>query len=135
MTPLSQLLLQLVNSMKRISLSDGAMEPKYTSRQTIESKVGTVHGWEELLTCTGFHFIGPMKDVPATIVFPEHDDSGLQRKANKHIEALLGLPSPSLKALGPLSKHSSIAQRLHGAVRSIDPHVIECVTTVTEDLY
>ena len=102
--------------MKRISQSDGAVEPKYTSRQTIESKVGSVHGWEELLTYTGFHFIGPMKDVPATIVFPEHDDSGLQRKAHKQIEALLGIPAPSLKALASLSKHPSVARGLLTAV-------------------
>ena len=86
----------------------------------MESKVGTVHGWEDLLTSTGFHFIGPMKDVPATIVFPEHDDSGLQRKAQKHIEALLGIPSPCLKALSSLSKHPEVVQPLVDAVSSLN---------------
>lgn len=72
-------------------------------RQTVESKVGSVHGWEEFLACTGFHFISQIKkDVPATIVFPEHDDSGLQRKAQKQIEALLGrrLLSVSSQCIG-----------------------------------
>ena len=72
----------------------------------VESKVGSVHGWEDLLVCTGFHFISQIKkDVPATIVFPEHDDSGLQRKCQKHIEALLGTAthfhSPVLASLVP----------------------------------
>ena len=92
------------------------MEPKYTSRQVVESKVGTVRGWEDMLTCTGFHFIGPMKDVPATIVFPEHDDSGLQRKAQKHLEALLGIPLPCISALASLSKHPGVVQPLVDAV-------------------
>ena len=105
-----------MNSLKRIAQCDGLVEPKYTSRHAVESKVGTVHGWEEMLTYTGFHFIGPMKDVPATIVFPEHDDSGLQRKAQKHLEALLGIPSHCLKALAPLSKHPEVVQPLVDAV-------------------
>lgn len=82
---------QIFSSLKRISQCNGVVEPKYTTRQAVESKVGSVHGWEELLECTGFHFISQIKkDVPATIVFPEHDDSSLQRKCQKHIEALLG---------------------------------------------
>ena len=82
---------QIVSSLKRIAQSGGLVEPKYTARHSVESKVGSVHGWEELLASTGFHFISQMKkDVPATIVFPEHDDSGLQRRAQKYIEALLG---------------------------------------------
>ena len=84
-------LFQIVSSLKRIAQSDGLVEPKYTARHSVESKVGSVHGWEELLASTGFHFISQIKkDVPATIVFPEHDDSGLQRRAQKYIEALLG---------------------------------------------
>ena len=94
------------------------MEPKYTARQNIESKIGTVHGWEELLSCIGFHFISQLKkDVPATIVFPEHDDSGLFRKCQKHLEALLGLPPPCLKALASLSKSPSIARCLLATLR------------------
>ena len=84
--------LQVVSSLKHLTqLQNGAAEPKCTARQSIESKIGTVHGWEELLSCTGFHFISQLKkEVPATIVFPEHDDSGLLRKCQKHLEALLG---------------------------------------------
>ncbi len=102
--------------MKRIAQSEGSMEPKYTSRQSIESKVGSVQGWQELLTCTGFHFINAMKEVPATIVFPEHDDSGLQRKAQKHLEALLGIPAQSLKALSTLCRQPAIAKGFLSAV-------------------
>lgn len=66
-------------------------EPKVANRSTIESKLGSVNGWEELLSCNGFHFISPMKkDMSATIVFPEHDDSGLQKRTRRSIEALLG---------------------------------------------
>ena len=102
--------------MKRIAQADGLAEPKYTSRQAVEVKVGRVQGWEDLLSCTGFHFIGPMKDVPATIVFPEHDDSGLQRRAMRHLEALLGLPRGCLQALIALSKQAEVAAPILNAV-------------------
>ena len=72
------------------------MEPKVANRSTIESKVGSIKGWEELLACNGFHFISrntnssSSKDVQSTIVFPEHDDSGLQKRTHRSIEGLLG---------------------------------------------
>ena len=83
---------QIFSSLKRISQYSGVVAPRYTTRQVVESKVGSVHGWEELLVCTGFHFISQIKKgVPATIVFPEHDDSGLQSKCQEHVDALLGM--------------------------------------------
>lgn len=52
----------------------------------------SVQGWEDVLSCNGFRFIGQLKkDVPATIVFPEHDDSGLLKKTHKYLDALLGM--------------------------------------------
>ena len=81
-------------------------------------QVGSVLGWEELLACTGFHFISQVKkDVPPAIVFPEHDDSGIQRKAQKQIEALLGqsarpgtvlTPSPLSPSPLPSSSHQPL---------------------------
>ena len=66
-------------------------EPKVANRSTIESKVGSINGWEDLLSCNGFHFIDPVrKDMQATIVFPEHDDSGIQKRTHRTIEGLLG---------------------------------------------
>lgn len=110
----------IVSALKHLTqLQNGAVEPKYTARQSVESKIGTVHGWEELLSCTGFHFISQLKkDVPATIVFPEHDDSGLLRRCQKHLEALLGLPPPCLKTLASLSKNPSIARCLLATLRA-----------------
>lgn len=94
------------------------VEPKYTARHAVESKVGSVPGWEEFLVCTGFHFISQLKkDVPATIVYPEHDDSGLQRKVQRFIEALLGIPSQCVKALALLIKEPRVAKPLLTAVR------------------
>lgn len=110
------LILQIASSLKRIAQADGLAEPKYTSQQAVEGKVGSVEGWRDLLSYTGFHFIGAMKDVPATIVFPEHDDSGLQRKALRHLEALLGLPQGCIQALATLSKHSDVAAPLLSTV-------------------
>ena len=78
--------------------------------------MGGVQGWQDLLSYTGFHFIGAMKDVPATIVFPEHDDSGLQRRALRHLEALLSLPQACLVALCSLSKRHDVAAPLLSAV-------------------
>jgi len=107
------------------------VEPKYTTRQAVESKVGSVHGWEELLECTGFHFISQIKkDVPATIVFPEHDDSSLQRKCQKHIEALLGMSThfthPLFLALPPPVKVEGCP--------SFEPHSY-WVKSSTSDVY
>ena len=78
--------------MKHLSQGITQSEPKVANRNTIESKLGSVEGWEELLACNGFHFINSSKkEIPSTIVFPEHDDSGLQKKTHKAIEALLGM--------------------------------------------
>ncbi len=110
---------QISSSLKRIAQADGLAEPKYTSQQAVEAKVGGIEGWQDLLSYTGFHFIGAMKEVPATIVFPEHDDSGLQRKAMRHLESLLGLPQPCLHALATLSKRPDVAAPLLTAVSYI----------------
>lgn len=110
---------QISSSLKRIAQADGLAEPKYTSQQAVEAKVCGVEGWQDLLSYTGFHFIGAMKEVPATIVFPEHDDSGLQRKAMRHLEALLGLPYSCLYALATLSKRQDVASPLLVAVSLI----------------
>ena len=111
-------LFQLVNSLKHISQSGSSMEPKYITRQDVESEVGSVQGWEEFLICTGFHFIGGVKEVLATVVYPLHDDSGLQGKAQEHLEALLGIPAQSLKALSTLSKFPEVAKGMLTAVSS-----------------
>lgn len=109
----------IVTSLKHLAQGQSQTEPKIASRSTIESKVGSINGWEELLTCNGFHFISPLKkDMQSTIVFPEHDDSGLQKKTHRSIEALLGLPSACLKSFSILCKHPSIARPLLAAIRS-----------------
>lgn len=102
--------------MKRISQCDGVVEPKYTTRQSVERKVGVVPGWEELLTATGFHFIHQIKkDVPATVVYPEHDDSGIQHKCQHQLEALLSIPH-CLRSLSILIKHPASARPALAAV-------------------
>lgn len=101
--------LQISMSVKRTSQCDGLIEPKYSTQQAVERKVGVVPGWEELLMATGFHFIhGVKKDMPTTIVYPEHDDSGIQRKCQQQLDALLNIPH-CLKSLSLLSKHPSAA--------------------------
>jgi hypothetical protein len=96
-------------SVKRVSQCDGVMEPKYSTQQAVERKVGVVPGWEELLRATGFHFIHPIKkDVPTTIVYPEHDDSGIQRRCQLQLEALLSIPH-CLRPLSSLSRHPAVA--------------------------
>lgn len=67
------------------------MDPKYITKTSVEQKVGPVHGWQELLSSVGFHVIEHVKkEVPPMIFFPDHDDSGMQRKCRRHIESLLG---------------------------------------------
>lgn len=111
---------QISASVKRISQCDGVVEPKYSTRQAVERKVGVVPGWEELLTATGFHFIYQIKkDVPATIVYPEHDDSGIQRKCQKQLEALLNIPH-CLRALASLTKQPMVAKPLLTVVSGCD---------------
>ena len=107
---------QITASVKRISQCDGVVEPKYSTRQAVERKVGVVPGWEELLTATGFHFIYQIKkDVPATIVYPEHDDSGIQRRCQRQLEALLNIPH-CLRSLACLSTHPASARPILAAV-------------------
>lgn len=94
------------------------MEPKYSTHQAVERKVGVVPGWEELLSATGFHFIHQIKkDVPATIVYPEHDDSGIQRKCQLQLEAMLNVPH-CLKPLSSLVKHKKSAPSILASVSS-----------------
>lgn len=57
----------------------------------MEQQIGPVPGWKELLKSIGFHFIGQIsRDVPSTVIFPEHDDSNMLWKCKKCIEAMLG---------------------------------------------
>ncbi|XP_003387135.1 PREDICTED: tetratricopeptide repeat protein 28 [Amphimedon queenslandica] len=108
----------IVTSLKHLSQGITQSEPKVANRTTIESKLGSVSGWEELLGCNGFCFINPVKkDMPATIVFPEHDDSGLQKKTHKAIEALLGIPIPCLVSLSKLCKYPLVARPLFTAIK------------------
>ena len=107
---------QVGSSLKRIAQADNLTEAKYTSQQTVEGKMVGIKGWEDLLSFTGFHFIGQTKDVPATIVFPEHDDSGLQRRTLRYLEALLSLPQTCLHALAVLSRQPWVAAPLFCAV-------------------
>ena len=111
--------LQVAGSLRRIAQIDGLAEPKYTLHKTVEGKMVGIQAWDDLLSYIGFHFIGQMKDVPATIVFPEHDDSGLQRRALRYLEALLGLPHSCLRPLAILSKHPQVATPLFSAVSVI----------------
>ena len=79
----------MVTSLRRIQESN--TEPKYVAKTSVEQKVGPVHGWQELLSSVGFHIIEHVKkEVPPMIFFPDHDDSGMQRKCRRHIESLLG---------------------------------------------
>lgn len=65
---------------------------------------------------TGFHFIYQIKkDVPATIVYPEHDDSGIQHKCQRQLEALLSIPH-CLRSLSSLIKHPASARPILAAV-------------------
>ena len=114
-------ILQISASVKRISQCDGIMEPKYSTRQAVERKVGAVLGWEELLMATGFHFIHQIKkDVPATIVYPEHDDSGIQRRCQQQLEALLNIPH-CLRALSSLTRHPASALPTLNTVSHLSP--------------
>lgn len=106
-------------SVKRISQCDGMVEPKYSTHQAVERKVGVVPGWEELLMATGFHFIYQIKkDVPTTIVYPEHDDSGIQRRCQQQLEALLNIPH-CLRPLSSLAKHPPAARPLLATLHSV----------------
>ena len=66
-------------------------EPKYVATTSIEQEVSPVHGWQDLLSSVGFHIIEHVKkEMPPMIFFPDHDDSGMQRKCQRHSESLLG---------------------------------------------
>ena len=70
-------------------IQEANTEPKYVAKTSVEQKVGPVHGWQELLSSVGLHIIEHVKkEVPPMIFFPDHDDSGMQRKYRQHIESL-----------------------------------------------
>ena len=127
---LTSVSLQISASVKRISQCDGMVEPKYSTHQAVERKVGVVPGWEELLMATGFHFIYQIKkDVPTTIVYPEHDDSGIQRRCQQQLEALLNIPH-CLRPLSSLAKHPPAARPLLATV-SCHPLTSSSAVTVS----
>ena len=85
---LSLTLPQVTSSLSRVQ--EDITDPKYTLEHVLEQKIGPVPGWKELLKSIGFHFIGQIsRDVPSTIIFPEHDDSNMLQKCKKSINTLL----------------------------------------------
>lgn len=110
-------------TMKKIT--EGNPDPKYTSEQSLEQKMGPVPGWRELLKCAGFHFISQIsRDVPNTVIFPEHDDSNMLRRCRKYIESMLNLPQGGLSSLQHLVKQPAVGKAvlaaLHKATTSVE---------------
>lgn len=78
----------MASSLSRVQ--DNIGDAKCMLEQVLDQKIGPVPGWRELLKSVGFHFIGQIsRDVPSTIIFPEHDDSNMLMKCKKYIDALL----------------------------------------------
>lgn len=114
-----QLCCQVINSQRRLAHADGGLaEPKHISQEAVEAYVGGIEGWQDLFTAAGFDFVAATKEEPASVAYPEHDDSGVQERAMCHLEAILGLPKSCLRALATLSKQPDAAPPLLTAVSS-----------------
>lgn len=62
----------------------------YTTQKSIENKVGSISGWEEILSSVGFRFEPPANGLPAAVFFPQIDPGERLVKCSACLQALLG---------------------------------------------
>lgn len=71
----------------------GQKNAMYTSQKSIESKVGPVSGWKELLVAVGFRFEPAANGLPASVFFPQADPGERLVQCSTSLQALLGTSS------------------------------------------
>lgn len=80
----------------------GQKNAMYTTQKSIESKVGPVSGWKELLIAVGFRFEPAANGLPASVFFPQTDPGERLVQCSTSLQALLGLSVISLSAISKL---------------------------------
>ncbi|XP_071094218.1 tetratricopeptide repeat protein 28-like [Haliotis cracherodii] len=113
-----RVLLHLIEkSIQRIM--HGTKNSMYTTYQSIENKVGGVHGWKDLLQAVGFRFEPAGNGLPPAVFFPQSDTGDRLAQASANLQALLGLPPSSLTALSKFITNSQVGEALITVMRMI----------------
>lgn len=81
-------MVQVEKSLQRIQR--GQKNAMYTTQKSIESKVGPVSGWKELLMAVGFRFEPAANGLPASVFFPQADPGERLVQCSTSLQALLG---------------------------------------------
>ena len=85
-------------------ISRGMTSAQFVEYAHLQERLGTQSrgGWEDVLTCCGFQFQGPIsvdgkapngvriRQPRSVIFFPEHDDAGIHKECIRLLEAMLG---------------------------------------------
>ncbi|KAH8041937.1 hypothetical protein HPB51_019678 [Rhipicephalus microplus] len=109
----------------------------YTSQKSIESKVGPVSGWKELLVAVGFRFEPAANGLPASVFFPQADPGERLVQCSTSLQALLGLSVISLSAISKLLSSpeyaDDIIELMHqvvGQLGKTEQDSVECHVSV-----
>lgn len=115
----------------------GQKNAMYTSQKSIESKVGPVSGWKELLVAVGFRFEPAANGLPASVFFPQADPGERLVQCSTSLQALLGLSVISLSAISKLLSSpeyaDDIIELMHqvvGQLGKTEQDSVECHVSV-----
>ncbi len=111
-------MLQVEKSLQRIH--HGQRNAMYTTQASIENKVGDVCGWRDLLTSVGFRFEPSVNGLPAAVFFPTSDPGDRLAQCSASLQALLGMPVPTLTALSKMLGHQDVGKAVTALVRDVN---------------
>ncbi|XP_064461198.1 tetratricopeptide repeat protein 28-like [Ornithodoros turicata] len=97
----------------------GHKNAMYTTQKSIESKVGPISGWKELLMAVGFRFEPAANGLPASVFFPQADPGERLVQCSASLQALLGLSVISLSAISKLLSSPEFADDIIELMRQV----------------
>ena len=75
----------------RQRIAQGKRTSMYTTKSSINAKVGEVLGWQEMLSMVGFRFELATGDLPDSVFFPSTDHVGILNRCSNTLYAFLGM--------------------------------------------
>ena len=97
----------------------GSKNAMYTSQKSIETKVGIVKGWKDLLISVGFRFEPGTNGVPPSVFFPQSDPGERLTQCSASLQAILGLSATSWSALSKLLTSPEDADEIIALFRTV----------------
>ena len=91
----------------------------YTSQKSIETKVGHVKGWKDLLISVGFRFEPGTNGIPPSVFFPQNDPGERLTQCSASLQAVLGLSQTSWVALSKLLTNPEEADEIIALFRAV----------------